>query len=156
MNGPVHASYLLSGATPESAFAALLDVRALPQWAFGLRRARVLDAAGESTAEEVGPGAVVEFTLSAAGLTHRVLSTVTVLEAPHRLEWCYTAGATGGGGWLIQEAGEQTVRMTLTTDYEVEPEWLNTISHQPFFRGLIEQLLRRSMRRLGERLGEGS
>jgi hypothetical protein len=152
VNDPVHASYLLSGATPESAFAALLDVRGLPQWALGLRRARVLDAAGESTAAEVRPRSVLEFTLSAAGLTHRVLSTVTVLEAPHRLEWRYTAGATGRGGWLVEEAGEGTVRMTLTTDYEVEPEWLNTISHRPFFRGLIEQLLRRSMRRLGERL----
>ena len=112
----------------------------------------MLDAAGESTAAEVRPGSVLEFTLSAAGLTHRVLSTVTVLEAPHRLEWSYTAGATGRGGRLVEEAGEETVRMTLTTDYEVEPEWLNTISHTPFFRGLIEQLLRRSMRRLGERL----
>ncbi len=63
MNRPVHASYLLSGATPERAFAALLDVRRLP-------------------------------------------------------------------------------------------EWLNTIAHRPFFRGLTEQLLRRSMRRLGERLRE--
>ena len=92
----------------------------------------MLDAAGENTAAEVRPGTVLEFTLTAAGLTHRVVSAVTVLQAPYRLEWRYTAGAAGSGGWLVEEAGEETVRMTLATDYEVEPEWLNTIAYRPF------------------------
>lgn len=156
MNRPFRASYLLSGATPERAFAALLDVRRFPEWAFGLRRARVLDAGGESAAAEVRPGTVLEFTLSAAGLSHKFISAVTLVEAPRRLEWRYTAGAAGSGAWLVEEAGEETVRITFTTDYEVEPEWLNTIAHRPFFRALTQQLLRRSMRRLGERLREAS
>ncbi|HEV8045107.1 MAG TPA: hypothetical protein VGP38_08005, partial [Rubrobacter sp.] len=32
--------------------------------------------------------------------THRVVSSVTVVEPPRRLEWRYERGATGNGGWL--------------------------------------------------------
>src|SRR4028118_2027571 len=42
--------------------------------------------------------------------------------------------------------------MSLATDYAVQPAWLNRIAHRPFFRGLTEDLLRRSLRRLEERL----
>ena len=148
MNGPFRASYLLSGVAPERAFAALLDVRRFPEWASGLRRARVLDAAGENTAAEVRPGTVLEFTLTAAGLTHRVVSAVTVLQAPHRLEWRYTAGAAGSGGWLVEEAGDRAddPRDRLRGGAGVAEH-----ARLPaFFRALTEQLLRRSMRRLRE------
>jgi hypothetical protein len=42
--------------------------------------------------------------------------------------------------------------MTLSSDYEVEPAWLDTLANRPFFRGVAEDLLRRSMRRFVERL----
>jgi hypothetical protein len=42
--------------------------------------------------------------------------------------------------------------MTLSTDYEIQPAWLNKIAHQPFLRRATEDLLRRSMRRFGEYL----
>ena len=100
------------------------------------------------------PGTLLEFTLSAAGLTHRVVSTVTAVDFPLRLEWRYTEGAVGSGGWLIEEARTGAVRMTLSTDYEIRPTWLNTIAHRPFFRRVTEDLLRRSMRRFGEYLRE--
>ena len=60
---------------------------------------------------------------------------------------------TLSGGWLIEEAG--TVRMTLSTDYEIRPRWLNRIVHRPFFRRATEDLLRRSIRRFGEYLRTG-
>ena len=152
---PFRASYLLSGPTPEEIFAALLDVRRFSEWALGLHRVRALDATSREEVVEVHPGTLLEFTLSAAGLTHRVLSTVTAVEPPRRLAWRYMEGAVGSGGWLIEEAGPGAVRMTLSTDYEIHPAWLNTIAHRPFFRRVTEDLLRRSMRRFGAYLSQG-
>ncbi|MGB3683148.1 MAG: SRPBCC family protein [Rubrobacteraceae bacterium] len=151
MNHPVRANYLIRGVDREKVFDALLDVPSFTEWGYGLRRARVLDLGGLSDTAEVTPGSIFEFVLSAAGFTHRVESTVTRVEAPHRLEWRYTGGAVGTGGWLLEEEGP-LVRMTLYTDYEVNPAWLNRIAHRPFFRELTESLLRRSMRRFEERL----
>ena len=147
---PFRASYLVRGSPPEKIFAALLDVQRFPEWALGLRRARALDDGGRET--PVRPGARLEFTLSAAGLTHRVVSLVTVVEAPSRLEWRYTEGARGSGGWLLEEEGAQAARLTLSTDYKVRPRWLDRLAHQPFFRGLTEDLLGRSVRRFERHL----
>jgi uncharacterized protein YndB with AHSA1/START domain len=145
---PFRATYLVSGSPRERIFAALLDVRRFPEWAHGLRRVRVLvDAASATETSEVCPGVGLEFTLSAAGLTHRVVGTVTAVEPPHRLEWRYAEGATGSGGWLLEDAGPGTVRLTLSTDYKIRPAWLDGIAHRPFFRRLTEDLLRRSIRR---------
>ncbi len=151
-NRPFRASYLICGADSERIFAELLRLDRFPEWAVGLRHARTLDTRGMTGAPEVRPGDNLEFTLSAAGLTHRVVSAVTVVEPPHRLEWRYEKGATGAGGWLIEEEGTQTVRMTLSTDYRVRPPWLDRIAHRPFFRGLTEDLLGRSIRRFEEHL----
>jgi uncharacterized membrane protein len=149
---PYRAGYLLSGTSPERVFAALLDVPGFPRWAVGLGSARALDGEG-LPAREIRPGTTLEFVLSAAGLTHTVVSEITVVQAPRLLEWRYVGGATGGGSWLVEEAGVETVRMTLATDYRVEPAWLNRIARRPFFRGLTEDLLRRSIRRFERQLG---
>ena len=151
---PFRASYLISGIGAERIFGALLDVRRFPEWAAGLKRARALDAAGAETTD-LRPGVRLEFTLNAASITHDVASTVTAVEPTHRLEWDYIEGATGSGGWLIEDAGVGTVRMTLWTDYRINPSWLDKIAHKPFFRRLVEDLIRRSMRRFEARLGGG-
>ncbi len=151
---PFRASYLVRGSHPERVFAALLDVRRFPEWALGLRQARVLDEAGREIA--VRPGATIEFSLSAAGLTHRVVGLITVVEAPSRLEWRYTQGAKGHGGWLLGEEGSRAVRLTLSTDYEVRPRWLDRLAHKPLFRGIVEDLLRRSVRRFERHLQKGA
>jgi len=151
---PFRASYLISGVGAESIFAALLDVRCFPEWAAGLKRARALDGAGAETTD-LRPGVRLEFTLNAASITHDVASTVTAVEPSHRLEWDYVEGATGSGGWLIEDAGVGTVRMTLWTDYRIRPAWLDNIAHKPFFRRLVEDLIRRSMRRFDARLRGG-
>ncbi len=143
--------YLLSGIGAEQVFAALLDVKSFPEWAVGLGGVRALDA-DERETEEIQPGTNLEFVLSAAGLTHTVVSEIVAVEPPHLLEWRYVSGATGTGGWLVEEAGVGTVKMTLATDYGVKPAWLNSIAHRPFFRGLTEDLLRRSIRRFEHRL----
>ncbi len=153
---PFRASYLVSASPRDRIFATLLDVHRFPEWALGLRRVRVLaDAASATETPEVRPGVALEFTLSAAGLTHRVVGTVTVVEPPHRLEWRYAEGATGSGGWLLEDAGLGTVRLTLATDYKIKPAWLDGIAHRPFFRGLVEDLLRRSIRRFERYLKDG-
>jgi ribosome-associated toxin RatA of RatAB toxin-antitoxin module len=144
---PFRASLLVSGVEAERIFSALLEVRRFPEWASGLRRSRALDAAGRAETKDILPGVRLEFTLSAAGLTHKIASTVTVVEPPHRLEWIYVEGAYGGGGWLVEEEGSGTVRITVSTDYRIRPAWLDKIAHKPFFRGLTEDLLRRSMHR---------
>ncbi len=149
---PFRASYLISGFDPEIIFAELLRLDRFPEWAVGLRQARTLDAAGNEATLEIRPGTSLEFTLSAAGFTHRVVSAVTAVEPPHRLEWRYEKGAIGAGGWLVEEEGTRTVRMTLSTDYKVRPAWLDRIAHRPFFRGLTEDLLGRSIRRFEEHL----
>ena len=150
MNEPVHASLVVRGVSPDKVFAALLDVRSFPDWAFGLDRVRVL---GEATGG-LAPGTAIEFTLSAVGLTHHVVSTMTVVEAPRVMAWRYTKGAVGEGGWTLEATGD-AVRMTLWTDYEVKPAWLNRLANRPFFRGVTEDLLRRSMRRFAERFAQG-
>jgi ribosome-associated toxin RatA of RatAB toxin-antitoxin module len=149
---PFRATYLVSGVEAEKIFAALLDVPRFPEWAAGLRRSRALDATGKTETKDIRPGVVLEFTLSAAGLTHKVVSTVTAVEPPRRLEWNYVEGAHGGGGWLVEEEGPANVRITIATDYRIRPSWLDTIAHKPFFRGLTEDLLRRSMRRFDAHL----
>ena len=151
-NHPFRASYLISGVSPESTFAELLRLDRFPEWAVGLRHARVLDTRGTPGTLEIRPGTTLEFTLSAAGFTHRVVSAVTLVAPPRRLEWRYEKGATGAGGWFVEEEGANTVRMTLSTDYIVRPAWLNRIAHRPFFRGLTEDLLGRSIRRFEEHL----
>lgn len=150
---PYRASYLVSGIEAARIFAALLEVRHFPEWAAGLKHARALDAGAETT--NLRPGARLEFTLSAAGITHDVTSIVTVVEPHRRLEWDYVEGAMGRGGWLIEEEGTGSVRMTLWTDYRIKPSWLDKIAHKQFFRRLTEDLIRRSMRRFESRLREG-
>jgi uncharacterized protein YndB with AHSA1/START domain len=152
---PFRASLLVSGVEPEKIFVALLDVRRFPEWASGVRHSRALDAAGKAETKEVRPGVRLEFTLSAAGLTHQVASIVTVVEPPRRLEWTYVQGAHGGGGWLVEEDGSGAVRITVSTDYRIRPSWLDRIAHKPFFRGLTEDLLRHSMRRFDAHLKKG-
>jgi uncharacterized membrane protein len=148
---PFRASYLISGVGPEEIFGALLDVPRFPEWAAGLKRARVVDGAGSETAD-LRPGTMLQFTLSAASITHEVASTLTVVEPSQRLEWDYVEGATGSGGWLIEDQGTGAVKMTLWTDYRIHPSWLDKIAHKPFFRRLVEDLIRRSMRRFDTRL----
>jgi ribosome-associated toxin RatA of RatAB toxin-antitoxin module len=152
---PFRANYLISGVGAERIFAALLDVGRFPEWAVGLRRSRALDPAGKVETKGVRPGVRLEFTLSAAGLTHEVASNVTVVEPPRRLEWNYVEGAQGNGGWIVEEEGSKTVRMTLWTHYRIRPPWLDKIAHKPFFRRLTEDLLRRSMRRFAAHLRKG-
>ncbi len=152
---PYRVSYLVSGIGAERIFAALLDVRRFPEWAAGLKHSRALKPQGGAETTDLRPGIRLEFTLSAAGITHEVASTVKVVEPPHRLQWSYVEGASGSGGWLIEEEGVTTVRMTLWTDYRIKPAWLDRIAHRPFFRRLVEDLIRRSMRRFEARLREG-
>ncbi|MGF1471385.1 MAG: SRPBCC family protein [Rubrobacteraceae bacterium] len=147
MNHPVRASYLISGVDQSRVFDALLAVQSFPEWGLGLREARALDESGTLEEPAIRAGTRFEFTLSAAGFTHKVVSSVVTVEVPRKIEWRYVSGAVGGGGWLIEESGPSTVRMTLFTDYQVKPGWLNRLAHRPFFRGLTEDLLRRSMRR---------
>lgn len=153
MGEPVQTSYLVYSPSPEKVFDALLDIRRFPEWASGLRRAEVVSAAGRPA--EMRPGAELEFHLSAAGMSHRIRSAVTEVQRPRRIEWRYISGAVGRGGWLLEEAGANAVRMTLYTDYEVKPAWLDRVANRPFFRGITEDLLARSMRRFGEWLGGG-
>ena len=149
---PFRASYLISGVEAERVFDELLKVDRFPEWAVGLKKARALGASRREATDEVLPGMGLEFTLSAAGFTHRVVSAVTLVERPRRLEWRYERGAIGTGGWLVEREGTGAVRMTLSTDYRVRPVWLDRIAHRPFFRGLTEDLLGRSIRRFEEHL----
>lgn len=150
MDRAFRASYLLAGVEREKVFDALLDVRSFTEWGRGLRRAWLLD-----DAREVRPGAVMGFELSAAGFTHEVTSAVTVVEEPRVLEWRYTSGAVGGGGWLVERESPDAIRMTFSTDYEIKPAWLNRIAHRPFFKRIAEDLLHRSVRSLGQQLRSG-
>ena len=150
MNRPVEASYLLAGISREEVFAALLEVERFPEWAVGLEQADVL---GDSPTLQ--PGVALRFVLSAAGLTHEVMSKVTAVERPQRIAWQYTSGASGNGGWILEEAGRNAVTMALRTDYRVQPAWLNRLAHRPFFRRITGDLLKRSLRRLEARLRAG-
>lgn len=151
MSTRVQTSYLIC-VDQQRAFDALLEVRRFPEWGLGLREARALDESGTVEEPEIRTGTRFEFTLSAAGFTHKVVSAVTVVEPPHRIEWDYVRGAVGSGGWRLEESGANAVRMTLFTDYQVKPGWLDRIAHRPFFRGITEDLLRRSMRRFEQHL----
>ena len=148
---PYRAGYLISGIEAERVFAALLDVKSFPEWAVGLGGVAATDAAGRET-EDITPGTTLTFVLRAAGLSHTVVSEITAVEPPRLLEWRYVSGAGGSGGWHVEKAGPNAVEMTLATDYAVQPAWLNRIAHRPFFRGLTEDLLRRSIRRFEQRL----
>ena len=148
---PYRESYLLAGIPQERIFAALMDVKSFPEWAVGLAAVRALDETGAKTSQ-MRPGVALEFSLSAAGLTHKVVSTITEVEPPRLLEWRYVKGARGNGGWLVEREGTGAVRMTLATDYGVEPAWLNAVAHRPFFRRLTGDLLRRSIRRFERRI----
>jgi uncharacterized membrane protein len=152
---PFRGSYIVSGIAAERVFDALLDVQSFPEWAVGLRRCRALDPAGVAETQDLRPGVRLEFTLSAAGLTHEVASILMVVEPPRRLEWNYVEGALGGGGWLIEQEAPGAVRMTISTDYRIRPAWLDRLAHKPFFRRLTEDLLKRSMRRFDAHLRYG-
>lgn len=148
---PYRASYLLAGIPQDRIFSALLDLKTFPAWAVGLASVRALDHTGAETSD-IQPGVALEFSLSAAGLTHKVVSAITVVEPPRLLEWRYVEGARGSGGWLVEEESSGSVRMTLATDYQVNPAWLNAVAHRPFFRRLTRDLLRRSIRRFERRI----
>ena len=152
---PFRASYVVSGVAAGRIFASLLDVHRFPEWAVGLRRCRVLDPAGKAETKDLRPGVRLEFTLSAAGLTHEVGSIVTLVEPPRRLEWNYVEGAVGSGGWLVEQEAPGAVRITVATDYLIRPAWLDNLAHKPFFRRLTEDLLKRSMRRFDAHLRYG-
>lgn len=149
-------SRTLRGLSRGSLFAALLDVERFPEWGYGLRRVRLLHA--PSGPRGLHPGARIRFELSAAGLTHEVTSVVTAVEPPRLIEWRYLSGASGYGGWLLEDAGDPEsgpVRVTLSTDYSIHPAWLDRMAHKPFFRRLISDLLGRSLRRLEDGLHKG-
>jgi uncharacterized membrane protein len=148
---PYRAGYSISGIEAERIFAALLDVKSFPEWAVGLGGVTATDADGREAPDMI-PGTTLTFLLRAAGLSHTVVSEITTVEPPRHLEWRYVRGASGSGGWHVEQAGPGTVEMSLATDYAVQPAWLNRIAHRPFFRGLTEDLLRRSIRRFEERL----
>lgn len=142
-------SRTVAGLSRASLFWRLSGVERFPEWGYGLRRVRLSRA--PSAPRGLHPGARIEFGLRAAGVSHRVTSLVTEVEPPRLIEWRYLAGASGHGGWLLEEAGGEAgnlVRMTLSTDYSVEPPWLDRLAHRPFFRGLISDLLSRSLQRL--------
>lgn len=139
----------LSGVRRENLFERLLDVERFPEWGYGLRRVRLRQPS--ATTRGLRPGDGIEFGLRAAGLEHRVTSVVTLVQPPRLIEWRYTSGASGYGGWLLEETGREKgeiLRVTLSTDYSVEPPWLNKLAHKSFFRGIISDLLSRSLRRL--------
>jgi uncharacterized membrane protein len=152
---PFRASYTVSGVTAERIFGSLLDVQRFPEWAAGLRCCRVLDPAGKAETKDLRPGVRLAFTLSAAGLTHEVVSIVTVVEPPRRLEWNYIEGAVGSGGWLVEQEAPEAVSITVFTDYLIRPAWLDNLAHKPFFRRLTEDMLKRSMRRFDAHLRYG-
>lgn len=138
----------VSSVSRQSLFEVLSDVESFPQWGYGLRRVR-LWRSGKGPGLPVGSR--IEFKLSAAGITHKVTSVVTVVDAPRLLEWRYLSGASGRGGWLLEEDGgtaDGPVRLTLSTDYSPEPAWLDKMARRPFFMGLARDLLRRSLGRL--------
>lgn len=145
-------SRTLSGISRESLFERLLEVERFPEWGYGLRRVRLHP--GSTGVRDLHPGARIEFGLRAAGIDHRVISLVTEVEPPCLIEWRYLAGASGHGGWLLEEAG-RLVRMTLSTDYSIDPPWLDRLAHRPFFRGLISNLLSRSLQRLEDEVKSG-
>ena len=147
MNLPFRAGYVVRGIERADLFAAMMDVERFPEWSFGLKRAWL--PRGEAA---LVPGAALGFELSAVGMTHEVRSEITAVEPPTRIAWRYTSGAVGNGGWTLEEASPRVVRLTLFTDYEVNPEWLNKIAHRPFFRAVTEDLLRRSVHRLEKRM----
>ena len=148
---PYRAGYEISGIEAGRVFAALLDVKSFPEWAVGLGGVTATAAAGQETPDMV-PGTTLTFWLRAAGLSHTVVSEITAVEPPRRLEWRYVSGASGSGGWHVERTGPGTVEMSLATDYAVQPAWLNRLAHRPFFRGLTEDLLRRSILRFEQRL----
>jgi uncharacterized protein YndB with AHSA1/START domain len=150
MGDVVRVSLTVTGSSREEVFAALSDVERFPQWAVGLKGARVL----EPSPDGLSPGNDLEFILSAAGVTHNVTTTMTAVEPPRLLWWCYTEGASGSGGWILEDEG-RAVKITFETSYEIDPRWLDRLAGRPFFKGITQDLLRRSMRRFGERLSGG-
>ncbi|MBX6763232.1 MAG: SRPBCC family protein [Rubrobacteraceae bacterium] len=146
----VSASYPISGPSQEEVFAALLEVWRFPEWACGLERVSILGGG-----REVRPGTALSFALNAAGIRHEVESTITVVDPPRTLQWRYTRGASGTGGLAVDRESAGSVRVTFTTNYVVEPRWLDRIAARPFFRRAADDLLRRSLRRLGSYLSSG-
>jgi hypothetical protein len=149
-------SRVVAGLSREKLFERLSDVESFPEWGYGLRSVRLRPGTPASSKHDgLQPGARIEFGLRAAGINHRVTSLVTEVDPPRLIEWRYLSGATGYGGWVLEDEGGERgglVRMTLSTDYSVEPKWLDRLAHRPFFRNLISDLLSRSLRRLGEDL----
>ena len=137
----------LHGASKEALFEILSDVESFPKWTYGLRRVRLR---GCEKSPGLAPGSRIEFKFSAAGVTHKVSSVVTAVDAPRLMEWRYLSGASGHGGWLLEDGGSAggPVRLTLSTDYSLEPAWLDKMARKPFFMGLARDLLRRSLGRL--------
>jgi uncharacterized membrane protein len=148
---PYRAGYTLSGIRADRIFAALLDVKTFPEWAVGLKSVRALDAEGLEI-PELEPGTTIEFVLHAAGFSHTVVGEVSAITPPRLLEWCYVRGASGTGGWYVEETTPYTVELTLATDYTIKPAWLNKIAHRPLFKNVTEDLLRRSIRRFEKKL----
>ena len=146
-----HAGYTISGVPAETVFVALLDVKSFPEWALGLDSVTTKDPKGHETSE-VKPGTMLEFRLRAAGFTHTIASQIQSVEPPHLLKWRYLQGATGTGAWYVEQPTPTTVRLTLSTDYDVKPAWLNTLAHRPFFRNITRDLLKRSIRRFEKKL----
>lgn len=149
-------SRTVAGVSRESLFETLLDVERFPEWGYGLRRVTLIYT--PCAPRKLHPEARIEFRLRAAGVDHRVTSLVTRIDPPRLIEWRYLSGASGYGGWLLEYESREIdhlVRVTLSTDYSVDPPWLNKLAHRPFFRRIISDLVGRSLERLRERLERG-
>jgi hypothetical protein len=135
------AAAVFAPVTPEDFYEAVLDVRAFPAWAPGVRRVGVLSGEG-------GAGMLSEWQVSFLGFRKTVCSELEEAESPTRLRWSYGGPVEGWGGCSIEPVGEGTLASFRTALAPADP-LLASLAGGAAARGAARTHLRRSLSRLG-------
>lgn len=129
-------------APPEDLYEAVLDVRAFPAWALGVRRVEIVEG-------PVGPGMVSEWEVSVLGLRRRVSSVLEEAERPGFLRWSYAGPIRGWGECEISPLGGSTLA-TFRTELRPEDPALEKLTRTAAARTASTAHLKRCLARLGQ------
>jgi hypothetical protein len=110
----IGASLFVPAVTARGLYETVLDVRAFPSWARGVRRVEIVEG-------PVGPGMVSEWEISFLGSRRRVSSVLVEAEDPSFLRWTYEGAISGYGECAIENLGHGALAEFRTELHPAEP-----------------------------------
>ncbi len=135
---------LFAPVPPDALYEALLDVRAFPGWAPGVKRVEILEGAGAS-------GMVSEWEVSLLGARRKVLSVLEEADPYGLLRWSYEGPISGYGKCVLRDRGDG-VLAEFRTELRPEDVFLRKVMQSSPAKSAARVQLKRCLARLGQKV----